>query len=110
MQNYGELKTEMPNIQIQDIIYSIGERHSDWFCGENLQLSKQTFTFFFWEKVSCIPGCPQIPDIAKNKTELLILCPLLPECWDYKAVLLQPFQNILVDGIQNFLYEKKALY
>lgn len=88
MQNYGELKTEMPNIQIQDIIYSIGERHSDWFCGENLQLYKQTFTFFFWEKVSCIPGCPQIPNIAKNKTELLVLCPLLPECWDYKAVLL----------------------
>lgn len=37
---------------------------------------------FFWDRVFCNLGWPHICCVAENNLELLVLLPLLPNCWD----------------------------
>lgn len=43
-----------------------------------------------WDRISCIPGCPQNDIVAEDGLELLTLLPLPPECWHFKCALLCP--------------------
>lgn len=41
---------------------------------------------FSQHRVSCSPGWPQAPHVAKDKFEFLIFMSLSPKCWDYRYV------------------------
>lgn len=48
--------------------------------------------------------------VTNNDVELQILLFLPPKCWDYRCTLLRFVHCGARDGIQNFLYNRQAVY
>lgn len=61
--------------------------------------------FIYWDRVSCIPGWPQIKSNHAN----LILQPHLPRCWDYKHKALYLLHKVLRFWGWHFMHARSSL-